>query len=408
MLRTGVEQVKEGLEQLAESGLVIADLVHRPGAQRYRIKPDLLAEHVLYALTLTERWELALDYGLIFERFGEKHLFRLTKAIGALPASLFDSEVAERLHGLECAVAKVATDGAPNLAAELIRELSLARPEIAQIQATTLLSRITGPGEEPEERVIGQLREGAMRMSDFTRSWRLLLRLGAACAGRPDALKAVGDSMSATYERVPEGDASSGAVLAAVQDSLAVETLRFWHKRPPGVASAVALAVKPMLMVTFAVSRTSPDNPMSVELGGRILPVSSYTEAVVKAGGELAAEVFTELAAAEQLKLIETLGRAAHAAAGFSLSLGRTTPLAGRILIDGALETSISCSPASSRISRCRFKGRRTISCSTERRTGASWPRMSRRISPCQRRPRAALAPSVSPLRERNSKSSSS
>lgn len=339
MLRMNVEQIKDGLEQLAESGLVIADLVRRPAVQRYRIKPDLLAEHVLFALTLTERWDLTLDYGQIFERFGERHLLRLAKAIGALPASLFDSELAERLDGLERELAKVVTEGDPGLASELIRELCHARPEVAQRQAVALLSRITASGAKPEEQVINRLREGAMRMSDFPRSWRLLLLLGAECAGQQLAsLKAIGESMSATYERVPDGEASSGAVLAAVQDSLAIETRRFWDKHPPGAASAVALAVKPMLMVTFEISRTSPDNPMSVELGGRILPISPYTEEAVKTGGELAAQAFAELVPSEQLKLIETVGRAAHAAAGFPLSMGRTTPTAGRVLLDGALE----------------------------------------------------------------------
>lgn len=332
MLRISPEKVLEGLEQLAESGLVIADRI------RHRIKPDLLAEHVLFALTLTERWQLALDYRQIFERFGDEHLPRLVKAIGALPFSLFDDEVAERLYGLEHAVTSVVDVGDPTYAAELIRELCHGRPVTAKGLAFKLLDRIAYFENDPDERMINRLREGAMRMGDFDRSWQLLLRLGAASANDSTALKAIGQAMSETYQRVPEGDSSSGAILAAVQDSLAVETRRFWGRQSPGAASAVALAIKPMLMVTFEVSRTSADDPMSIELGGRILPDSPYTEKVVKAGGELTAEIFPALAPAEQLALLETVGWAAHAAGGFPMSMGHRAPVAGRIMLDHALE----------------------------------------------------------------------
>lgn len=331
MLKVSSGQVRDGLEQLAESGLMITDPV------RHRIKPDLLAEHVLFALTLTERWELAVDYREIFKRFGENRLLRMVRAIGGLPSGLFDTEVSERLYGIERAVARVVAEGPPAYAAEMIRELCHGRPATAQKQAVALLER-TSRSKEPDERVITRLREGAMRMADFPRSWRLLLRLGASCAGNRHALKEIGEAMSATYERVPEGDIASGAVLAAVQDALAHETRRFWDRRIHGAASAVALAVKPMLMVTFEVRRTSPDDPMSFEFGGRILPDSPYTEAVVKTGGVLAAEAFPELPPSEQLSLIETLGWAAHAAGGFQLSMGRRAPMPGRILLDQALD----------------------------------------------------------------------
>ena len=331
MLRISPEKVLDGLDQLAESGLVIADRA------RHRIKPDLLAEHVLFALTLSERWQLALDYRLIFKRFGDRHLPRLVKAIGALPFSLFDDEVAERLYDLERTVAAAVEDSPSTDAAGLVRELCHGRPAVAKRLAFALLDRIADSGMGPDERVIDRLREGAMRMSDFTRSWQLLLRLAAVSAHSPAALKAVGGAMSETYERIPEGDSASGAILAAVQDSLAVETRRFWDRRHPGASSAVAVAIKPMLTVTFEVSRTSPDDPMSFELGGRILPDSPYTEKVVKAGGELAAEVLPALAPAQQLALLETVGAAAHAAAGFQMSMGRRAPLAGRILLDDAL-----------------------------------------------------------------------
>jgi transposase-like protein len=331
MLRISPGKVLDGLDQLAESGLVIADRA------RHRIKPDLLAEHVLFALTLTERWQLALDYRLIFERFGDRHLPRLVKAIGALPFSLFDDEVAERLYGLERTVAAAVKDSPAADAAGLVRELCHGRPATAKRLAFALLDRIAESDTTADEMVIDRLREGAMRMSDFTRSWQLLLRLAAVSADSPTALKAVGEAMSETYQRVPEGDSASGAILAAVQDSLAVETRRFWDRRHPGAPSAVALAIKPMLTVTFEVSRTSPDDPMSFELGGRILPDSPYTEKVVKTGGELAAEVFPALASAQQLALLETVATAAHAAAGFPMSMGRRAPLAGRILLDDAL-----------------------------------------------------------------------
>jgi len=333
MLGIAPEKVLDGLDQLAESGLVIADRAH------HRIKPDLLAEHVLFALTLTKRWQLAIDYHSIFERFGDRYLPRLVKAIGALPFNLFDDEVGERIHGLERAVGAVVSDGPPTDAARLIRELCHGRPETAKRLAFSLLDRIADSDASPNEMVIDQLREGATRMSDFARSWRLLLRLAAAAAAseNPAAMKGVGEAMAETYERVPEGDRASGAILAAVQDSLAVETRRFWDQRHPGASSAVALAVKPMLMVTFKFSRTSPDDPMKFEFGGRILPDSPNTEKVVKAGGELAAEAFPTLPPAHQLTLLETLSAAAYTAGGFRMSLGRQAPMAGRILLDDAL-----------------------------------------------------------------------
>jgi hypothetical protein len=330
-LRIPPELVEEGLEHLAESGLAVRE------RGRYRIKPDLLAEHVLFALTLSEKWQLAIDYRTVFEHFGETRLDRLVKALGSLPAGLFEEEGGARLVGVEAAVRTAVRSGPVDRAAGLVRDLCPALPAFAQQLALELLDRIRASGEPLPESVVEGLRDGAMRIADFPKSWRLLLRLGAECAGRQGASEKIGEAMADTYQRLPEGDASRGMVLAWVQETLAEETERFWSRRREGAASAVALALRPMLTLSFETHRASPDNPMALEIGGRILPGSEYTERVVASGGRLAAAVFRELGAAEQLKLLETGGWAAHVAAGFPASMGRRAPLAGRVMLDRAL-----------------------------------------------------------------------
>jgi len=330
-LRIAARSVGEGLEQLAECGLAVSE------RRRYRIKPDLLAEHVLFALTLSGNWETALDYRDVFERFGPTRLARLVKAVGALPAGLIDDAAAGRLAGLQAGVEQAVRSRPPVEAAALVRALCRPLPRFARGLAIELLNRVRRPGEPPPAQVVEALRDGAMQIADFPQSWRLLLRLGAECAGSIDLSEAIAEAMGETYERLPEGDASSGAALAWVQDSLASETKRFWASRPVGAASAVALALRPMLTLSFETRRISPDNPMALEIGGRILPGSEYTERVIAAGGRLAAEVFGELSPAEQLKLLETAGWATHAAAGFPASMGKHVPLAARAMLDRAL-----------------------------------------------------------------------
>lgn len=331
-LRLSIRTVEEGLEQLAECGLAVSE------RGRYRIKPDLLAEHALFALTLSGNWQPALDYQAVLDRFGPSRLARLVKAVSALPAGLFDGddEAASRLAGLERCVARVVETGSAGDAAELVRDLCRPRPRLAGQLALELLERFRRAGEQQPPRVIEKLCEGAMQIADFPRSWRLLLRLAAECAGSPQLSEKIGTAMGETYQRLPEGDASSGVVLAWVQDSLAGETERFWSRRREGAASAVALALRPMLTLSFETHRVSPDNPMALEIGGRFLPASDYTERVVATGGRLAAEIFAELSAAEQLKLLETAGWATHAAAGFPMSAGRAS-LDVRQMLDEAL-----------------------------------------------------------------------
>jgi hypothetical protein len=340
MLRLTPSEVEQRLEELAESGIVIGEpgSSRARGPARFRIKPDLLAEHVLFALTLTNRWALALDYTEIFKQFGDHYLLRLVRALGMLSPHLFDEEATGRIVGLERAVKDIVEIGSREEAAALIAALAGSRPVRAQQLADQLLKRIASSGESPSKPVLNRLREGALRMADFKRSWRLLLSLAAASTHEREALRSIGDAMADTYKRLPEDDEASGAILASVQATLARETRRFWGKRQPGAANAVALAVKPMLMVTFAVTRQSADDPMAYELGARILPDSDYTARAVKAGADLAAEVFGELSPRDQLGLMETLGWATNVAAGFRVAMGQPAPMPGRLLLDRALE----------------------------------------------------------------------
>jgi hypothetical protein len=332
MLQISEKLMRDELEELAEGGLVVSN------REQFQIKPDLLAEHILFALTLSERWALELDYRSIFEQLGRRHLSRMVRALGALPGPLFDDgEASDRVRPLEDAVAEVALSAPPEDGARLIRDLSRARPTAAREMATALLRSFSAKGERPSEIVTGLLREAAMRMGDFRQSWKLLLALGVASDRDEGARKQIGEAMSETYQRVPEGDPASGAILAEVQDALAAETRRFWSLRGEGAAGAVALAVKPMLMLTFNVHRQSADSPMSIEFGSRILPDSDHTATVVAEGGKLAAEIFPALGPEAQLGLIEVLNGAAHVAAGFSAGMGEAAPIEGRLLLQRSL-----------------------------------------------------------------------
>jgi hypothetical protein len=331
LLRISVTETKEGLEQLAESGLIVGERGH------YRIKPDLLAEHVLFALTLSRKWKTALPYEQIFERFADHHLRPLVKALGALPAALLKDATPGRLRGVERSVERAAGERPLLSAAELVRDICCALPDLGLRAGDKLLDRLKPEADEESSRVIGSLADGAMRISDFTKSWRFLLRLGAESVGSAEALKKVGDAMAETYQRLPEDDATSGAILALVQEGLAEETKKFWTLGRLGAATAVALALRPMLMLTFESHRQDPDDPMTFQLGTRTLPDSQYTEKVVKTGGTLAAEVFDRLDATGQLELLKTVDRAGRAAAGYPPSMGVRAPLQSRMVLDRAL-----------------------------------------------------------------------
>lgn len=330
--RCSIDGVYDGLELLADNGLVVLE------GHAYRIKPDLLSEHALFALSLTERWSLALPYEEIFARLGSEYPDRLATAFGELPPPLVAEAAPERLRPLEGAIAIQARNGHPETAAKLIRDLAHALPDTGYHEAVALIERLEDEEGGLPKAVALSLRDSALRIGDFPQSWKLFLRLAAAVAEDAETAKEVGEAMAEVYTRAPEdGSEGAGRVLAWMQHSLAERTERFWKRGRSGAPVAVCLAVKPMLSLAFEVNRQSADNPMALQLGCRLLPESKYTEEVVLSGARLAVEVLIELEPRWQLELLETLGGAIHAASGYPLIYGTRLETWARRLLDRAL-----------------------------------------------------------------------
>jgi hypothetical protein len=329
--RCSTDDVCNGLELLADNGLVVLE------GQTYRIKPDLLSEHALFALTLTERWSLALPYEEIFARLSPEHLRRLAAAFGELPPPLVAEAAPERLRPIEAAAAAQARSGEPEMAAKLLRDIAHSLPDVGYRESVALLERLEDEGGTLSKAVALTLKDTALRIGDFPQSWKLFLRLAAA-AEDVETANEIGEAMAEVYTRAPDdGSQGAGKVLAWMQHSLAERTESFWKRRRRGASVAVCQAVKPMLSLAFEVNRQSADNPMALQLGSRLLPESKYTEKVVLSGARLAAEVVTELEPRWQLELLKTLEGTVHAASGYPLAYGTRLDLWARRLLDRAL-----------------------------------------------------------------------
>jgi hypothetical protein len=330
--RCSIDGVRNGLELLADNGLVVLE------GQTYRIKPDLLSEHALFALSLTERWSLALAYEEIFTRFASDYLGRLTAAFGELPPPLVAEAAPERLRPLEAAIATQARNGHPETVAQLIRDVAHSLPEVGYRESVALMERLEDEERTLPKAVALSLRDTALRIADFPQSWKLFLRLAAAVAEDADTAKEIGEAMADVYTRAPDdGSEGAGKVLAWMQHSLAERTEGFWKRGRRGAPVAVCLAVKPMVKLAFEVNRQSADDPMALQLGCRLLPESKYTEQVVRSGARLAAEVLPQLEPRWQLELLETLGGAVHATSGYPLVYGTRLETWARRLLDRAL-----------------------------------------------------------------------
>lgn len=330
--RRSIDGVYDGLELLADNGLVVLE------GQTYRIKPDLLSEHALFALSLTERWSLALPYEEIFARLGSEYLSRLTTAFGELPPPLVAEAAPQRLRPLSGAISIQARNGRPGTAAKLIRDVAHSLPDVAYDEAVALIARLEDEEGGLSNAVALNLKDTALRIGDFPSSWKLFLRLAAAVAEDAESAKEIGEAMAEVYTRAPDdGSEGAGKVLAWMQHSMAERTESFWKRRRRGAPLGVCLAVKPMLKLAFEANRQSADNPMALQLGCRLLPESKYTEQVVLSGARLAGEVLTELEPRWQLGLLETLGAAVHAASGYPLVYGTRLETWPRRLLDRAL-----------------------------------------------------------------------
>ncbi len=330
--RCSIDSVRDGLEVLADNGLVVLE------GYTYRIKPDLLSEHALFALSLTERWSLALPYEEIFTRFSAEYLSWLATAFGELPPPLLAEAAPERLRSLEGAIAVQARNGHPETVAKLIRDIAHPLPDVGYREAVVLIERLEDEEGALPKTVALSLKDAALRIGDFPQSWKLFLRLAAAVAEDAETATEIGEAMAEVYTRAPDdGSEGAGKVLAWMQHSMAERTESFWKRRRREAPVAVCLAVKPMLRLAFEVNRQSADNPMALQLGCRLLPDSKYTEEVVLAGARLAAEVLPELEPRWQLELLKTLGGVVHSASGYPLAYGTKLETWARRLLDRAL-----------------------------------------------------------------------
>jgi hypothetical protein len=324
-LLTGIGELVE----LGQRGLrrILADLADAGLLEESRgtfvIRPDLLAENVLWAAFFSSRWRSTLDYQEVWRVAAPRYLPRLVRALGGLPVGAMAQESPALRTTREELIAQAKTASEEAILTALTHARGIARgvPTLAADLIDIALERLPPPGERRDQALI-LASDAIERVGDFALGWPRQLRIATAAFGEhagDKTIKAVTKGLLSVYQRVPvDHSGQDGFLLAGVQRALATLTTDYWkaHSKEPGVAQAIAIASRTLLTLTFESNFTSAENPKSLVMRSHALPGSSHTEAVLAAGAELFCETLPELPVDLQVKQLEGLAQLQRVAKG--------------------------------------------------------------------------------------------
>ncbi len=333
LVRRSDEQLLASIAQLAELGVrgllrVLADLAdagllgERNGG--YFVTPDLLAEHVLWAAFFSSQWPATIEYGEVWDALSGSHLEQLVRALGRLPAgSAVEQQPAFSKPRAALLAQMRAADGERvGGVLGLARDLARGAPTLAIEMVDIGLVRLPAAGADRDQ-ALTRACEATERVGAIDSGWPRQLAIAAAAYALPtaDATRStVGKALGSTYQRVPVNTSDAdGALLAAVQRTLARLTREYWQKNRehPGAAEATAIASRTLLTVVFESHFTPAENPQSIVMRSHALPGSSHLEDALMAGAELFSETFAAIPPALQLKQLETLAGLRRTEQGF-------------------------------------------------------------------------------------------
>jgi hypothetical protein len=305
------------LADLADAGLL------EETRGQYVVRPDLLAEHVLWAAFFSTRWHATLEYQEIWRVAAPRHLLRLVQVLGRLPVGAMTQESPALRTTREelIAQAETASEQTIGTVLTLARELARGVPSLAVDIIDIALGRLPQAGEQ-RDRALATASEAIERVGDLMSGWPRQLRIAAAAFQEPvneKTIAAVTKPLTSVYQRVPvDRSERDGVLLAGVQRALATLTTDYWkaHAQEPGVAQAVAIASRTLLTLTFESNFTTAENPRSLVMRSHALPGSSHTDAVLTAGAELFCATLLELPVDLQVKQLEGLAQLRRVAKG--------------------------------------------------------------------------------------------
>lgn len=318
LVELGRRGLRRVLADLADAGLL------EESRGEYVVRPDLLAEHVLWAAFFSSRWRSTLDYQEVWRMASPRCLPRLVYALGHLPAGAMTQESPALRATRDELVAQAQAASEETIGSVLTHAREIARgvPTLAVDIVDAALQRLPGPGER-RDHALSTASEAIERVGDLVSGWPRQLRIAAATfreTASEKTIAAVTKPLTSVYQRVPvDRSEQDGVLLAGVQRALATLTTDYWkaHAREPGVAQAVAVASRSLLTITFESHFSPAENPKSVVLRSHALPGSSHTEAVLAAGAELFCETLPQLPPDLQVKQLEGLAQLQRVAKGF-------------------------------------------------------------------------------------------
>jgi len=253
------------LADLADAGL----LADTNGS--YSVTPDLLAEHVLWAAFFSSRWQPTITYSEVWRAASPKYIMQLVRALGRLPggANVDDSPSLKAPRADLLTSAQSATDATIGSVLVMAREIAHGAPRLATDLVDIGLTRLPPSGKQRDQALTAAC-ETMERVGMIDIGWPRQLAVAAATYAAPVDEKtttAAIKALSSVYQRVPMNTSErDGALLAAVQRTLAQLTIDYWkeHGSEPGVPQAIAIASRTLLTVTFESHFTPADNPKSI------------------------------------------------------------------------------------------------------------------------------------------------
>jgi hypothetical protein len=305
------------LADLADAGL-LEEL-----RRKYFVKPDLLAEHMLWATFFSDRWQPTIEYQEVWRAFAPTHLPALVRALGRLPAGAMARESPALRATRTDLVIRAETVDPRQIASVLAHAREIARgvPTLAADIIDIALGRLPGSGQARDS-ALRTACAATERVGDLSIGWGRQLAVAAAAfaeAADEQTTTAVTKALTSVYQRVPTDTSEhDAALLAGVQRMLAQLTLEYWNanREARGTAQAVAIASRTLLTVVFESTFTTAENPKSIVMASYALPGSPHTQAALSAGAELYCETFLLLPVQMQIQQLEGIAQLRRIAKG--------------------------------------------------------------------------------------------
>ena len=277
----------------------------------YVIKPDLLAEHLLWASFFSPRPHAALTYREVWSAFWSSAAEGMCKALGGLPHDALapHHDAAREIQDTLCELATAQ----PVRALVLVRQLAPGLPAVAERVVDVALDRLQHAGID-REAALAAAGDVLDRHPDFVAGYSRMLGVAQALwafTPSPEPAKFTRERLTRVYHRLPSrAGPEDGRILAEVQLALIDVVTSYWahHRGEPGAAEAVGIAACQMLTLSFDRTSPSSEHENQVVLRHGVVPATPATREVLGTGVTLFAETLPHLQPAFALEQLARIG----------------------------------------------------------------------------------------------------